>query len=203
MEVDVAGMGWGRGVAVEVNEARATGASITGQSGVIARGTRRGVSRRLVGVLLATFCLCFAYACAPALAGTTYVDGVSDQNLPYWDGNFSGSYFANFFHNTWVGSPPSHIKLARLVVPWDVMHSEGSEYQRLAAWYGDMAGIGLTPEIAISYGISLGHLPPSSSEYRTWVERILNRFSIGYLEAWNEPNHSGGPSEADCSSFRE
>ncbi len=54
--------------------------------------------------------------------GTAYVDGISDQSLPYWDGAFPSSRFASFFADTWAAHGLSpHIPLARYVVQWNVM----------------------------------------------------------------------------------
>ena len=141
---------------------------------------------------------------APASATTSYVDGISDQSLPAWDGGFAGSYFAERFHDTWVGSPPSHITLARYVVQWNVMSGDYPEYRsEFEAWLTDVAGLGLTPDVALtSYD---GRYPSSSTEYRTRLEEILNRAKaidpVRYLEAWNEPNNQGNVSALDAADF--
>jgi hypothetical protein len=38
-------------------------------------------------------------------AATSYVDGISDQSLPEWDGNFDDSWFAGLFDDAWVHGP--------------------------------------------------------------------------------------------------
>lgn len=125
-------------------------------------------------------------------AGTAYVDGVSDQSLPSWDGSFSGGSFAGFFQDTWSGGLSSHITLARYVVQWNVMSGDYPAYlSGLDAWYADVLDLGLTPEVSLaSYD---GVLPGSPAEYQTGLEQLLDRFpAIRYLEAWDEPNDTAG-----------
>jgi hypothetical protein len=138
----------------------------------------------------------------------SYVDGISDQSLPAWDGGFSGSYFAGRFHDTWVGSPPSHITLARYVVQWNAIaeSEEGKPayLRRFELWLRDVAGIGLIPDVALtSY---TGTYPSSAGEYQAQLAQILGRAKamghpIRYLEAWNEPNNQGNVSALDAANF--
>jgi hypothetical protein len=124
--------------------------------------------------------------------GTAYVDGISDQSLPYWDGSFAGSYSAGFFHDAWVAGPFSHIALARYVVQWNVMSGAYPDYlAQLEAWYRDVLALGLTPEISfVAYD---GVLPGASSEYRAALQTLLDRFpATVYVEAWDEPNNTPG-----------
>ena len=138
------------------------------------------------------------------------MDGISDQNLPHWNGasdeesSFKTSYLANLFYTTWVGgSPATHIKYARWVVQWNVMSNTGSEqYKNFQAWYRDVKNIlGLTPEIAIAN--YEGALPSSASEYRAQLVSILASFPVSYVEAWNEPNHEGVSASAAASYWKE
>jgi hypothetical protein len=132
------------------------------------------------------------------MAYTTTVDGVSDQKLPVWDGGFSGSSFASFFANTWVGN--GHIRLSRFVVQWDTIHGpNNSQYnyyrERFKEWVEDAGGMGLTLDLSIT-SYSEGTYPASSSEYQTRIKELLNQAKvlghpISYLEAWNEPNNQG------------
>lgn len=163
---------------------------------------------RLIAATCVALCLNLAFVGVPAQAGTAYVDGISDQSLPSWDGDFHGSYFADIFHQAWVGSPPSHVTLARYVVQWDaVAESEKGkpEYlRRFESWLEDVAGIGLTPDLALtSY---TGAYPSSPDEYQAQLEEILGRalrmgHPIRYLEAWNEPNNQGAESAANAAHF--
>ena len=124
--------------------------------------------------------------------GTAYVDGISDQSLPYWDGSFAGSYSAGFFHDAWVAGPLSHISLARYVVQWNVMSGAFPSYlAQLESWYRDVLSIGLTPDISLAaYD---GVLPGSDLEYRAALQALLNRFpATAYVEAWDEPNNTPG-----------
>ncbi len=136
-----------------------------------------------------------AFLGASARAATPYVDGISDQSLPAWDGGFSSSYFADLFQNAWVGNPPSHITLARYVVQWNVTSGDYPHYYaEFEAWLTDVSDLKLTPEIALtSYD---GVYPSSIAEYRARLQEILDRareiaHPIAYLEAWNEPNNQG------------
>jgi hypothetical protein len=146
----------------------------------------------------------------------THIDGVSDQNLAHWDNaafsvsSFSSGYFPSLFRTPPAGGrAASQIKLARIVVPWDVMAgaAEGGErlhYHLFAAWLEDVKWLGLTPDVAVEQAettITLGdrtlpRIPRSSEEYERSVSALLaHAASVGepiqYLEAWNEPNNTG------------
>ncbi len=186
-----------REMAVEPSAARAAGS--------IAWVTPAGVFRRIVSTCLVALCLSLVFMGASASATTTYVDGISDQSLPAWDGGFSGSYFAGFFHGTWVGSPPSHVTLARYVVQWNVMSGSYPAYRaEFESWLTDISSWGLTPDLALtSYNSTY---PGSSSEYKSRLEQILNQartmgHPIRYLEAWNEPNNQGHESATNAAHF--
>ncbi len=138
-------------------------------------------------------------------AATSYVDGISDQSLPAWDGGFDKSYFAALFDDTWVHGPGAHISFARYVVQWNVMSGDYPRYLReFEAWLNDVGSIDLKPEIGLSsYD---GSLPFSPREYRTELGRILSRASalgdpIRWLEAWNEPNGQGNVSATRAAGF--
>jgi hypothetical protein len=138
-------------------------------------------------------------------AATSYVDGISDQSLPAWDGGFEESYFAGLFDDTWVHGPGAHVDFARYVVQWNVISGDYPTYLReFEAWLGDVASIGLKPEIALtSYD---GSLPGTPREYETELVKILARARalgepIGWLEAWNEPNGQGDESARDAAAF--
>jgi hypothetical protein len=138
-------------------------------------------------------------------AATSYVDGISDQSLPEWDGGFEQSYFAGLFNDAWVHGPGAHVAFARYVVQWNVMSGDYPRYLvEFEAWLDDAASIDLKPEIALtSYD---GSLPGSPREYRGELARILERTSalghpIRWLEAWNEPNGQGGESAANAAAL--
>jgi hypothetical protein len=145
-------------------------------------------------------------ALTPSLgAATSYVDGISDQSLPAWDGGFEASYFAGLFDDTWVHGPGAHVDFARYVVQWNVMSGDYPRYLReFEAWLGDVASMGLKPEIALtSYD---GSLPGTPGEYEAELVKILARARalgepIGWLEAWNEPNGQGDESAQDAAAF--
>jgi hypothetical protein len=134
-----------------------------------------------------------------ALAGTPYVDGISDQSLPAWDGGFAGSYFGRLFSAVWVHG--GHIRLARYVAQWDLMRepssgadAQGDYRERLEAWLENVASLGLVPDLALtSYD---GIYPQSAGEYEASLQQLLERARVmgrplSYVEAWNEPNNQG------------
>jgi len=136
---------------------------------------------------------------------TSYVDGISDQSLPAWDGDFEQSWFAGLFDDTWVHGPGAHVDFARYVVQWNVMNGDYPRYLReFEAWMEDVASLGLKPEIALtSYD---GVLPGKQSEYRAELVKILGRARalgepIGWVEAWNEPNGQGNEPARDAAAF--
>lgn len=124
--------------------------------------------------------------------GTAFVDGISDQSLPYWDGSFPVSDFAASFREAWVAGLSSHIALARYVVQWNVMSGAYPAYlAQLESWYRDVLSLGLTPEVSLAaYD---GVLPGSYPEYRDALLALLERFpATAYVEAWDEPNDTPG-----------
>jgi hypothetical protein len=167
--------------------------------------------RLIIGICLSlslSLPLLSASAQASTQTATSYVDGISDQSLPVWDGDFSSSYFADLFQDTWVGSPPSHITLARYVVQWNaVAESEEGKpayLRRFESWLTDITAIGLTPDIALSS--YTGTYPSSPGEYQAQLEEILDRARtigdpIRYLEAWNEPNNQGDESPLNAALY--
>jgi hypothetical protein len=148
---------------------------------------------------------------APAWASTGYVDGISDQSLPAWDNNFSGSYFASFLQSNWI-NPAPHIQYARYVVQWNVMtetsngpNPNGDYRERFESWLTDIESMGLTIDVGLtSYN---GVFPSSSAEYKTRLKEVLReadetlKYPVRYLEAWNEPNGQGKESEVNAAHF--
>jgi hypothetical protein len=138
-------------------------------------------------------------------AMTSYVDGISDQSLPAWDGNFDESYFAGLFDDTWVHGPHAHITFARYVVQWNVMSGDYRRYlSEFEAWLDDVSSINLNPEIGLTSFD--GSLPASPREYEVELVEILTRaralgHPIEWLEAWNEPNGQGDEPAADAAAF--
>src|ERR1700691_5522195 len=104
-------------------------------------GCPRRPRPRALRRLLVLFAAALALACAAgggeALAGTTYVNGISDQNLGNWSGNYvdgSGLFDAplyDLFANSWVGTPPSHVRYARFVTAPDTVAQGGECEQNL------------------------------------------------------------------------
>src|SRR5580692_3912342 len=163
-----------------------------------AAGLRQtGAAQRIVGACLTVVCVsCVATASAGA---TAYVDGISDQNFMNWAGNFSeasgyNTPFPGFFADSWVGSPPSHIKLARYVVQWNVMKGVGysGELADLQSWYSHTTELQLTPEVALdNYNCSGCTVPKTTEEYTKALEALHSAFpGVSVVEAWNEPNNA-------------
>ncbi len=168
------------------------------------RKSKAIVLRMITGCLLA-LCASLMMVSASASAATAYVDGISDQSLPYWDNAFPGGYFAGFFRNNWVSSPQSHIVLARYVLQWNVMSGSYPTYQaEFEAWLTDIGSLGITPDLALtSYD---GVYPGSSVEYRTRLEQVLSfartkGHAIRFVEPWNEPNNQGHESAVNAAHF--
>ncbi len=163
-------------MAVEPSAAQATGRTM--------RVRARGVFRRIVSICVVALCLSLAFGGAPASATTTYVDGISDQHLANWEGGVS-----NLFTSAWVGSPPSHIKLARYVVQWNARTGGGyaDELANFRNWYERAGALGLTRDVALA---NYTGTAPSSAAYQSELTSFLNEFpGIRFVEAWNEPNH--------------
>ncbi len=147
-----------------------------GQAG--AQGGRRLTRRLSACACVAALCLMPALCDAPARAGTAYVDGISDQSLPAWDGGFAESYFGRLFSAVWVSA--GHISLARYVAQWNVMSEaggradpQGDYREKLEAWLGDVAALGLVPEVSLtSYD---GVYPRTVAQYQTALGLLLDR----------------------------
>ncbi len=167
---------------------------------------------RACGASVAALCLALAIWSSPARASsgalaptaTAYVDGISDQDLPAWDGGFSGSYFAQLFSAVWVAH--GHIRLARYAAQWDLMREHGGganargDYaEKFEAWLSDVGRLGLVSDLALtSYD---GSYPATVAEYEASLRLILDRaralgHPVRYVEAWNEPNNQGAQTAA-------
>jgi hypothetical protein len=155
----------------------------------------RARSRAAVGLVV--LLLSLPAGAATAHAGTPYVDGISDQSLPVWNGGFSTSPFASFFRETWVGQ----IAYARYVVQWNAMaepsagaNANGDYRERFEAWLDDIRSLGLAPVLALTSYTPVH--PSAAGEYEQELEAFLAVAAgagapVGYVEAWNEPNNQG------------
>jgi hypothetical protein len=154
-------------------------------------------------VCLAVLCVSWFLAAGPAWGATAYIDGISDQNMPEWDGAFAGSYFADFFKRDWVLD--GHIRLARYAVQWNVVDAgpTGSRV-KFENWLRDVGELGLIPDVALtSYD---GAYPASAGDYEARLAEILRRAAglgepVRYIEAWNEPNNQGREPPTVAASF--
>jgi hypothetical protein len=148
-----------------------------------------------------------ATATATATA-TYYVNGISDQNLPYWDGTnvLSQSYFyAKIFQPFWLGARPHKITVSRYVVPWDIiLHQAPSDqsfpqWAQFVQWYNDVKIMGLVPQISFTYtanclyavsNCSQSPVPQNLAIYEQETQALLAQFPASFVEPWNEPNIS-------------
>ncbi len=142
-----------------------------------------------------------------ASAGTTFVDGISDQNLGEWSGNYLDSSnlfsipFPSFFSATWVGSGTTHFRYARFVTAPDAIAQGGACEQNLVNWFRTATlTLHVIPVIAVwnvAEGGCVNHGIPSTASYTTDVAQLLDYLDgledgpVQYIEAWNEPNSSG------------
>jgi len=146
-----------------------------------------------------------------ASAGVPYVDGIADQNIGLWNGNFADAQgvfdqpFYDYFQQAWVGTPPSHILYARFVTAPDAIAQGGACEQNLLNWYSYVTNtLHLTPVIAVwdvAEGGCADHGVPSSANYTSDIQALTAALGgvgtrLPYLEAWNEPNDSGVSSSA-------
>lgn len=172
--------------------------------------TTKRLPGRIIRVCLAALAL-LALMCTGAAAGARYIDGISDQSLPEWDGSFAGSPFASFFARRWARAPSGQISLARYVVQWDAIaerstgpHAGGDYRERFEAWLEDVRSLALTPVVALTSYDQV--YPRSAAEYRASLEAILNTASaigypISYVEPWNEPNGQGREDPVSAAAF--
>lgn len=150
-----------------------------------------------------------AGASAVSASASGIVDGIADQNMGLWNGNFADSLgvfnepFYDYFAQAWVGTPASHIRYARFVTAPDAIAQGGVCEQNLFNWYAYVTNVlHLTPVIAVwdvAEGGCADHGVPSNANYTTDIQQLLAALNglgtpLVYLEAWNEPNASGVPS---------
>src|ERR1700733_3655944 len=141
-------------------------------------------SHRFLGIAVALLACLASYAVSPhvASAGTSYVDGVSDQSETTWSSSFGA-----FFKEVWVNN--GHIKYSRMVAQWNSLPP-------FEAWVNDAGGKGLGLDLALTV-YKEGEKPPKSiAEYQGALEGMLTRaYELGhpiiYVEPWNEPNGQG------------
>jgi hypothetical protein len=169
---------------------------------------------RSAGGLVAALCavwIAVALAGSGACEAAGYVDGISDQSLPAWDGSFAVSPLADALRGRWGGGPLARVSLARYVLQWDASTEaggypdpHGTYRERFEAWLADVRSVRLTPVLALtSYD---GVRPKTPAEYGSRLREILERAAslgepIRYVEAWNEPNNQGHESPARAAEF--
>jgi hypothetical protein len=139
-------------------------------------------------------------AAAPATlvpAAAARVDGISDQSLPAWEGDFQTSMLAGALRAAPLTGEARHgLALARYVVQWDALlrRGDGGYAARFEAWLADTGSLGLRPVVALtSYD---GVYPPSLGAYAAGLRAVLARAQalgrpIAWIEPWNEPDVQG------------
>ena len=188
---------------------------------------------RLAGLaaIVVAACALAAVAVAPAHADVSApaINGISDQNLGLWSGDYEdvqGNFsmpFDDFFAQTWVGTPASHLRYARFVTAPDAVAQGGECESNLAHWFEYVTqDLHLIPVISVwdvAEGGCANDGRPSTSAYSTDIAALLEYLdtldpgggSVGYLEAWDEPNSSSVPAaqaaaywiaaNSDCQTF--
>jgi hypothetical protein len=178
----------------------------------MARSRIRGHRRARLAAVAAAACVvlgAFAASAPGASAAFSVVNGISDQNLGQWTGDYQDTAatftipFDDFFAQTWVGGPTTHLQYARFVTAPDTVGQGGECLANLTTWFEYVTQqLHLTPVISVwnvAEGGCANNGKPSTSAYTTDVTQLLtylDSLSPGtppaiYLEAWNEPNSSG------------
>ena len=145
---------------------------------------------------------------SPALAGTAYVDGVSDQSMAAWGWPVFAGRLSGPFSEAGLGEPPSHIIFARYVVQWNVTSEEsdgpdpdGDYREQFEAWYYNALSRGLVLDVSL-VAFHHGEAPPASDAFQAALQALLDRFpAIRYLEAWDEPNDTPGLTPAGAAHY--
>jgi hypothetical protein len=179
------------------------------------RHTRRQTASRTIALACALAAAAGVLAFAGAVgavpaqaAGTPYVDGISDQNLGAWDGDYQdasglfGPSFDSFFADAWVGVPGAqHLQYARYVTAPDAIAQGGACEANLTSWFTYVTQtLHLIPVIAVwdvAEGGCADHGQPSTAAYTadisqvvTYLDKLFPGTNVSYIEAWNEPNSS-------------
>ena len=160
---------------------------------------------------LALLAACLSLARASASpAATPYIDGISDQNLSFWNGDVwsggpSPSPFGQFLTANLVNTRTAPLRYARYVVAYDVMCDQsGPAFNIFRTWLEDVEALGLTPVVAFWYGhfdgnscATLPEVPATLAQYNdpvAGVAAFLRLFpQVRIVEAWNEPNNGRRP----------
>jgi hypothetical protein len=174
-------------------------------------GTKRTHNRltRLAAIALAVFACAGAWLAAPASAATVAINGISDQNLGQWNGDYQDAAdnftvpFDDFFAQAWVGTPGSHLLYARFVTAPDAVAQGGACEASLVSWFEYVTTVlHLQPVIAVwdvAEGGCADNGAPSTASYTADITQLLSYLDslgdgdVDYVEAWDEPNSSGIP----------
>ncbi len=170
---------------------------------------------RWLAIGAAAVAVAAAGATSARAAGTPYVDGISDQNVPYWNGDFWNggppvSAFGRLLQSELAQTPGLRLRYARYVVAYDVMCDQtGPAFATFKAWLNDVQSLGLVPDVGFWYGNFDGNrcpglplIPQTAAQYNGTstggaVAALLARFpQIRTIEPWNEPNDGRGPDVA-------
>ncbi len=172
-------------------------------------GSRRIALRRVLAAGACALAFAGAVGAVPArAAGTPYVDGISDQNLGSWEGDYQdasglfGPGFDSFFAGAWVGVPGAqHLQYARYVTSPDAIAQGGACAANLTNWFTYVTQtLHLIPVIAVwdvAEGGCADHGQPTAAAYTADISQLVTDLDslypgakVSYIEAWNEPNSS-------------
>src|ERR1700689_2312147 len=139
----------------------------------------------LAAIAVAACALAYPFASgAAAASATSPINGISDQNLGLWNGDYQDTAasftvpFDDFFAQTWVGSPASHLRYTRFVTAPDAVAQGGECLSNLASWYEYVTEVlHLTPVIAVwdvAEGGCADNGAPSAAAYATDIQQLIS-----------------------------
>jgi hypothetical protein len=134
---------------------------------------------RLLALVLATAAGACALA-APAHARPTV--GIADHNVStFSDPNYRAL----------------HVRIARLVIPWDAIVNGGWERDQVDAWMAAAGAAGVEPMVAFNHSRTKGRIPTVVA-YRQAIQAFHARYpQVNVITPWNEANYKSQPTAND------
>jgi len=122
---------------------------------------------------IALFALVLALVLVPAAGSQAYVTGIGDQSVSM----FSSPYFTAL-----------HVKIARLIVPYDVVNDPGN-LARAKAWLDAAKAQNIEPLVAFYHSELTPDRIPSRDEFREDARKFMQMFpDVKDYQPWNEAN---------------
>jgi hypothetical protein len=95
-------------------------------------------------------------------------------------------------HNVSTFSDPNyralHVKIARLVIPWDAIGNGGWERDQVDAWIAAATAAGVEPMVAFNHSRTKGRVPTVPA-YRQAIQAFHARYPrVNVITPWNEAN---------------